>query len=225
MKSSTLSLLNEVEKLIYAHASRNNAPAMAAYMKNLFPFAGIKKPQREIILKELNKQLLNCSDELPQIAEYLWKKPEREFQYIALKILEKSANKLSIEDVMWIENLIVSKSWWDTVDALAANVAGVILLKDEKAILSYSDKWNASDNMWLNRTAILIQLSFKQKTNTALLASTIEKHIHSNEFFIKKAIGWVLRQYSKTNPEWVKQFVKSHPQLKPLSIREASKYI
>ncbi|GIV43599.1 MAG: hypothetical protein KatS3mg035_0722 [Bacteroidia bacterium] len=225
MKASTLALINEVEKLIYAHASRNDATAMAAYMKNLFPFAGIKKPKREIILKEHNKQLLNCSEELPQIAEYFWNKPEREFQYIALKLLEKSAKKLRTEDIKWIEKLIVSKSWWDTVDALAANVAGTLLLKDDKAMVYYSNKWNASDNMWLNRTAILIHLSYKQKTNTIILASTIEKHIHSNEFFIKKAIGWVLRQYSKTNPEWVKQFVKSHPNLKPLSVREATKYI
>ena len=225
MKASTLVLLKEVEELIYTHAKSNEAPAMAAYMKNLFLFAGIKKPVRESVLKEVNKQLLDCKDEIQAITEYLWQKPEREFQYVALKLLEKSAKKLNTADIKCIEKLITTKSWWDTVDALAANVAGVILLKDEIALQSYSEKWNASDNMWLNRTAILIQLTYKQKTKTDLLSSTIEKHIHSNEFFIKKAIGWVLRQYSKTNPEWVRKFVKSHPDLKALSVKEATKYI
>lgn len=225
MKSSTLALLKEVEELIYSNANSSDAPAMQAYMKHLFPFAGIKKPIRERILKDVNKALLKCTDELQPISEYLWQKPEREFQYIALKLLEKSAKKLTIEDLKWIENLIITKSWWDTVDALAANVVGVILLKDEKVLVRYSEKWNKSENMWLNRTAILVQLTYKQKTNTELLASTIEKHFHSNEFFIKKAIGWVLRQYSKSNPEWVRAFVNSHPNLKALSVKEATKYI
>ena len=150
--------------------------------------------------------------------------PEREFQYLALDYLVALKDSLQPEDIYHLQTLILMKSWWDTVDKLAAIPVGSICLQHPEVVQNCLLPWADSDNIWLARTAILYQLKFKSSTDTEVLSSIIEKNTNSKEFFINKAIGWALREYSKTDREWVREFVNTHT-LAPLSIREASKYL
>ena len=146
-------------------------------------------------------------------------------QYCAIEILIKELKRnYAKEDIQLIEKLIITKSWWDSVDTIAKNILGDYLLEHPLETEKVIERFSNSDNMWLNRSAILFQLGYKQKTNFDLLKSECEKHKNSNEFFIQKAIGWALREYGKNNPEVVKNFVNA-TNLKNLSKKEALKNI
>ncbi|WP_281357936.1 DNA alkylation repair protein [Sporosarcina jiandibaonis] len=207
-----------------ANRNEEQAGPMAAYMKNRFTFLGIKSPLRKQLLREYFAEY--ALPEPDQLFEEVWKLyelPEREYHYAAIALLEKMKKHLTIEDLPELRTLIETKSWWDSVDSIAPKSVGDIVkanpARGEKVML----EWSRSDNMWTNRAAILSQLKFKQAMNTDLLFEIIRQHMGSNEFFIQKAIGWVLREYAKTNPDVVKAFVAEHP-LKPLSKREAMKH-
>jgi 3-methyladenine DNA glycosylase AlkD len=122
-----------------------------------------------------------------------------------------------------IEKLITTKSWWDSVDAINI-VVGHIAMKYPEVKEGILSKWKKSDNIWLNRVSIVFQLKYKEKTDTEFLSKAILHNSKTDEFFINKAIGWALREYSKTNKEWVRNFIESH-ELSKLSVREGSKYI
>jgi len=164
-------------------------------------------------------------NELFSYAEALWKLPQRELQYMAVDALDTRSKKLDATFLDRIEHLIVTKSWWDTVDGLAPNIAGSIFSSDEAARMTWVEKWNNSENMWLNRSALLHQLRYKENVNLNLLFALVESHIGSKEFFINKASGWALRQASKFYPVEVKEFIDNHPNLSNLTIREGSKYV
>ncbi len=211
--------------LFEANKNDDNALKMAAYMKNKFSFYGIKSPLR----KELQKQFLSDNGKLPphtasKDIKQVWNDCNREVNYVIQDILRHKRYWDSDESIELVEWLIVNKSWWDTVDALAVNCAGQYLRIHPEKIEYYNAKWISSDNIWLVRTAILFQLKYKEKTNFELLKSNIRLHSHQKEFFIKKAIGWALREYSKTNPSAVIKFLNEN-ELQNLSIREASKYL
>ncbi|WP_421382262.1 DNA alkylation repair protein [Bacillus salacetis] len=207
------------------HKSEENAGPMEAYMRNQFEFLGIRTPERKVLisafLKENGKQSL---DELPAVARELWAQPEREFQYLALTLLDKERKNLTPEHLPLLEELVVTKSWWDTIDTIASRIAGFVIKKYPDEGDSFLERWIASDNFWLNRTAILYQLSYKGDTNEDKLFSYIKQHSSSKEFFIEKAIGWALREYSKTAPETVVNFIEKED-LRPLSKREGLKYL
>ena len=153
-----------------------------------------------------------------------WKLKEREYQYIATDYLNLIKEKLKPEDIEKIKELITEKSWWDTVDALSGTINQLTTTYPE--LNPTIIKWSLDENIWLRRTAIIHQLLRKEKTNTSLLAEIIENNMGTQEFFINKAIGWALRDYSKTNPEWVRNYIQKHQkQLSPLSIKEGSKYL
>jgi len=201
-----------------------NATAMSKYMKNNFSFFGIKTEERRKIFK--NIYLLNkaeISEKPREIALLLYSKKERELHYCALEILIKNLkNKYQKEDIQLIEKLIVTNSWWDSVDVIAKFILGGYLQQFPLETNSVISKFSNSDNMWLNRSAILFQLGYKEKTDFDLLKTLCEKHKTSNEFFIQKAIGWALREYAKKNSEAVKDFVVI-ANLKSLSKKEALK--
>lgn len=208
-------------------ANRNEelAGPMQAYMKDNFPFLGIKSPLRKQLLKE--HFAAHTLPEPRQLFDEVWnlyRLPEREYQYAAIALLDKMKKHLTPNDFPALLQLIETKSWWDSVDAIAPKSVGHIVKMDREYGEKVMQKWALSDNMWTNRSAILHQLKFKQETNTDLLVEMINQHSRSNEFFIQKAIGWVLREYAKTNSDWVKSFVEEHP-LKPLSKREALKHL
>lgn len=201
-----------------------NAFAMAKYMKNNFPFFGIKTEQRRHISKGIwkeNKEEVSANAR--GIALALYSKPEREFHYCAIEILIKELKRdYKKEDIKLIEKLISDNSWWDSVDTIAKYILGEYLLEFPLETKNVIERFSESENMWLNRSAILFQLGYKQKTNADFLFSECLKQAHSKEFFIQKAIGWALREYAKSNPERVKEFVKTS-NLKPLSTKEALK--
>lgn len=222
------SKMKDVELLVQLfEASRNedNATPMAKYMRDQFPFLGIKTPER----KELLKQFFQESNILksPFQAEFvlqLWELDEREYQYAALTYIEKMVKKLTKNDLSLMEQLILTKSWWDTVDVLAPKPVGTLAKQYPEIIREKLDVWAINENMWLRRSAILFQLKFKQNTNEDILYRYITQNATDKEFFIQKAIGWALREYSKTNPHSVRNFIEHQP-LANLSIREGSKYI
>lgn len=199
------------------------AEKMSAYMKNKYQFLGIPKPK----LKEITKPYLIQSRQYDfdwEFVDICWRKDYREAQYVAISYLEMNSKKFVDKDLPKLKHLIVKKSWWETVDSIDAMVGSIIL--KNKELESTMLEWSLSDNIWLRRVAIDYQQEYKEKTNTNLLEQIICNNIGSNEFFINKAIGWSLRDYSKVNPEWVKDFlIRYQEQLSSLSIKEASKYI
>ncbi|WP_075617872.1 DNA alkylation repair protein [Paenisporosarcina indica] len=200
------------------------AEPMKAYMKHHFPFLGIKSPARKEALKTYFSTY--SIPEIPQLLDEIWaiyNMTEREFQYAAIALLGKKQKSLTIEDLVFCAKLITEKSWWDSVDSIAPSIVGTIVLKDRLNGEKVMRQWSDSDNMWLNRSAILHQLKYKKETNEELLTEIVLKHADSNEFFIQKAIGWVLREYAKTTSVFVQQFVETN-ELKPLSKREALKH-
>ena len=220
---STYIELFEAESL--SNSNREIAERQAAYMKNKFKFLGIKSPLR----KELQKPFLLLSglpkkEEIHKIVKTLWQKPEREFQYFAQELLQKSNKQFEKKDILLFEELITHKSWWDTVDFIASNVLGSYFVKFPELREKYIKKWIASNNMWLQRSALLFQLKYKKEVDTELLSYSINLLLGSKEFFINKAIGWSLRQYGKYNPSWVLDFVNKTP-LENLSKKEALRLI
>ncbi|MEI5908290.1 DNA alkylation repair protein [Bacillus spongiae] len=207
------------------HRQVEQAKMMERYMRNQFPFLGIKTPERTLLLRRFFQEHGKPTfHQLNSIIEVLWNEPEREFQYVGLSLLEKNKKKLTVKQLPWIETLVTTKSWWDTVDHLASSITGEIGKRDMEGSQKILEEWVTSDNMWLNRTAILFQLKFKESTDAEILFKFIRLHKESNEFFLQKAIGWALREYSKTNPDLVINFIEAEP-LASLSKREGLKYI
>lgn len=213
--------LEQLREVFAQNAHPEKALGMAKYMKNLFPFVGISSPERKNMVVELRKDFKpKNAQELKNWISLLWEMPEREFQYVGMDYLQKDVNLLEIEDIAYFEFLITTKSWWDSIDLISGNYLGKFLIKYPEIFEETVVRFSKSENMWLNRAAIVCQLGYRERTNTDLLERAIVPHLESKEFFHQKAIGWALRQYGKTNPQWVKDFAASHT-LKPLSRREA----
>jgi 3-methyladenine DNA glycosylase AlkD len=221
-----MNFINKLETAFKEKSNPENALAMAKYMRNHFSFFGMKTEERRQIFKTICKEnQLEISENPREIALKLYSKKDRELHYCAIEILIKQLKgNYKKEDIKLIEKLLITNSWWDSVDTIAKNILGDYLLEHPLEIQNVTERFSNSENMWLNRSAILFQLGYKQKTNFDLLKSECEKHKNSNEFFIQKALGWALREYAKTNPEAVKNFV-NNSDLKPLSKKEALKNI
>lgn len=217
-------MINNIISAFYDNADSVKAPQMSAYMKIKFPFLGIQKPQRQKISKEFIKEAKKTKAVDWDTVDRLWDLPEREFQYLAVDYLIALNDYIKPEDIARIEKLITTKSWWDTVDAIASVIVGQMCKNHPQLIESHIKKWSESDNIWLKRTAILFQLKYKENTDVNLLSRIIKENSEEKEFFITKAIGWILREYSKTDKEWVREFIRNNA-LQPLSIREGIKYI
>lgn len=203
------------------HAEPANAAPMQAYMKDRFPFFGIKTPERRALLAEhIATRGAPELAELPAIARSAFAAREREMHQVAVDLLMKHAKQLGPEHLPLVEELVTTKSWWDSVDALAIHVAGVILKRHPKEVAAWNKRWVTSKDLWLNRTAILFQNRWKKDMDTVLLFANIERHAGHGDFFIRKAIGWALRELAATDPQAVKAFVRTR-HLSPLSTREA----
>lgn len=206
-----------------ANRSNELAVPMSAYLRNQFDFLGIKTPLRNALLKEqFSDHQLPAPEELTTEVWKLYNLPEREYQYAAIALLEKMKKHLTVKDLPFLQELIESKSWWDSVDSIAPRTLGHVILTERTAGTIAMLAWSEAPNMWTNRAAILHQLKYKQQTDTAALARIILQHATSSEFFIQKSIGWALREYAKTDALWVASFVSNHA-LMPLSKREALK--
>jgi 3-methyladenine DNA glycosylase AlkD len=217
--------LQQLESRFVANADAATSEQMKKYMKDLFGYYGIKAPLRKELYREQKNQYgLIPPENKELIVRWCWDAPQREWQYFAMEFLGKEAKKAPKEMVGLYEFLITSKSWWDTVDYVAVNLVGPYFQNYPEEIMPLTERWMNSGNMWLQRTCILFQLKYKKHTDTKLLDSYISRLNHSSEFFIRKAIGWALREYSKTDPEFVKEYVASH-KLSGLSQHEALKWL
>ena len=217
--------IKDIQNLYENNRNPENAKKMAAYMKNKFPFMGIPAPLRNELFKEFQYKFgkINIIDIEPLVYK-LWALPEREYQYLAIALLLKIKKQLTPSHLEFILELITDKSWWDSIDALAPHFVGNILSEYPNLRNEYIPIWIKSDNIWLNRTAILFQLKYKTETDFSLLKSIIDALKNKNEFFVKKAIGWALREYSKTEVNLVKEYVQN-ANLQSLSEKEALKVI
>jgi 3-methyladenine DNA glycosylase AlkD len=214
-----------LKTLFEQHADPVQAAPMKKYMRDQFEYLGIKSPQLKLLMKEfITAHGLPPIYELDIILRVLWALPQREFQYAAVGLLGRSENKIPSEFIKSIEYLIITKSWWDTVDSISGGTLGVHFQRFPKVKEKYLARWRVSDNFWLRRACILFQLNYKKETDFDLLCEIICENLDSKEFFINKAIGWSLRQYARVDPQAVKKFVKATP-LHPLSAREALKHL
>ena len=200
------------------------AESMSKYMQDKFRFLGVRGATRTEIYKKYFPDARKTKTIDWDFVENCWNKEEREFQYVVVYYLKAMQKFLKREDISRLKYLIVTKSWWDTVDLLA-KVIGSLVIRIE----GYDQimlEWSKDSNIWLKRVAILYQLSLKEKVDKQILERILVDNLGDSEFFINKAIGWALRNYSKYNPEWVREFIKKNKDnMASLSIREASKYI
>jgi len=200
------------------------AESMSKYMQDKFRFLGVRGATRTEIYKKYFPDARKTKTIDWDFVENCWNKEEREFQYVVVYYLKAMQKFLKREDISRLKYLIVTKSWWDTVDLLA-KVVGSLVIRIE----GYDQimlEWSKDSNIWLKRVAILYQLSLKDKVDEIILDKILVNNLGDSEFFINKAIGWALRDYAKYNPEWVREFIKKNmDNMANLSIREASKYI
>jgi len=194
-------------------ADSSQAPSMAAYMKDRYEYLGVKSPHRKLAAKVTLKASRTASpSEVVEFACACWAQPEREFQYVATDVLYLNVRRFRASGLREVEQLIVTKSWWDTVDSLAAKTVGG-LVAEHPELVATMDNWIDSDNMWLARTAILHQLKYKEKVDADRLFRYSLSRADDKEFFIRKAIGWALRQHAKVDPDAVYAFVEQHADL------------
>ena len=212
-------LLKELQNL----ANADDARAMKAYMRGRFEFLGVKTPARRKAAKAFFKKHGGADIDW-RFVRQAWEHPFREMQYAALDYLETRKNLLRPGDLPQLKKLAQSKSWWDTIDFLDRLAGGIIAgFPETRPVIL---QWSRDEDIWLRRLAIDHQLLRKDQTDQHLLEQILVNNLNQTEFFINKAIGWALRDYSKTNPEWVKNFIRQHHgKMAPLSIREASKYL
>ena len=198
------------------------AAPMAKYMRDQFPFLGIPAPEQRRLQREAMQGLPAPTEgDLAILAGQLWEKPEREYQYAGCGLVARHIRLCGPGFIETIRTLITTKSWWDTVDSLAKGGAGALVLRHPE-LAATMDRWVESDNMWLRRGALLHQLGYKDRTDARRLFRYCELRAGEQEFFIRKGIGWALREYSKVDPQAVRNFVARHgADLSPLSQREA----
>ncbi len=217
--------VKSIHKLFIAHRDPQQAAPMKRYMRDQFEYLGIKVPEMGRLMKQhVREHGLPPLVDLDQILRDLWALPQREFQYAANGLLEKFEDRLPSKFIETLEYLLTDKSWWDTVDTIAIGALGVHFKRYPNVRRKYLGRWRRSENFWLRRSAILFQLGYKQDTDFDLLRDIIRENLGSKEFFINKAIGWALRQYTRVDPQGVRQFVAGTP-LSPLSAREALKWL
>ncbi len=221
-----MDLVNKLIVILREHANLENKAPMEAYMKHKFKFLGIKSPERKILLKQfITDNLPELSLKFRDLIKKLFGLPEREFHYCAMEIMDKFLkNKYDIKDFDLIKRLICNNSHWDSVDFIAKHILGNYLICYPDKTNEIIPEFSSSYNIWLNRSAILFQLGYKEKTDSDLLFKLCRTHANSEEFFIKKAIGWSLREYAKVDPGSVIKFVKS-TELSSLSQKEALRNI
>lgn len=218
-------LLGRLRRELPKHADPVRAAAMAKYMRDQFPFFGIPSTPLSGLFREAIAGLPKpTSADAAAFARACWDLPEREYQYVACTYLRRYARLLDDSFLDTARHLIVTKSWWDTVDAVAAHVVGP-LVSAYPSMVEVMDQWAAGEQMWLARTAILHQLRYKGDTDAQRLFGYCARRADHPDFFIRKAIGWALREYAHTDPAAVRAFVAAHPGLSGLSQREALKNI
>ena len=224
---SLLDTVANLERELRAHTDPDRAVEMERYLKDRFKMLGVATPlRRQVAKRTLGAGSAPHRDDLISTVDRLFDLPEREFHYCAVDLARRWQRVLDVEDLDWLASLISTHSWWDTVDSLAVHPVGHVVRNDRDRCRATLDRWAASDDLWLNRTAIIHQLMFKDDTDAEQLFDYCDLHAASTEFFHRKAIGWALRQYSRTDADAVFDYVNERRKvLSGLSIREALKHL
>ncbi len=216
-------------------ADSTRAEGMQQYMKDIAPFLGVAAPDRRRAQRPFTAWVKQATSDsaagvLLDFADACWAQPEREFQYVATDLLRAAATRratplLGPDHLVRVERLLRDKAWWDTIDSLAAWTVGPLVLA-EPALVSTMDEWIEDSDFWMARTAILHQLSFGRATDADRLFRYVDRRAGDSEFFIRKALGWALRQYARTAPDEVRSFVEDRGELlSGLTRREALKHL
>lgn len=214
-------------KRLAALANDENAVQMAAYMKTDMPFYGVKKPERVPVFRELRDAFPPADDEAyAALVDALSAEPQREAKYLAIQLAVQHKRFITMTHVPLYERLVVEGAWWDLVDDVAIRLVGTVFLRERDAAQPLLDAYVDHDDMWLRRTAIIAQIKHKADTDEDWLFDVCRRRGHETEFFIRKAIGWALREHAKSRPDAVVRFLRAHRDgLSNLSVREASKHL
>lgn len=209
-----------------AAADPRRAATAQAYMKDIAPFLGIPTPERRALSRTVVQGTPRPTEtDCTAVALRCWQLPEREYHYFAVDYLRRHVGRCSSGFLPVARHLITTVSWWDTVDALAAHVVGGLVAADPE-LTADMDGWIVDDDLWVARTALLHQLRYKENTDTERLFAYCLRQSAHPDFFIRKAIGWCLREYAKTDPDAVRDFLaRERGRFAPLSVREALKNI
>jgi len=225
----TVAMVTQVREALQARACPANAEAMARYMKTSDPFFGVKRPGRREVDRLARGFQPTSADEYRDGVLALWqvgKPPERELRYAAIQWARHHKAWITSEQLDLYATLIRDGAWWDTVDDIAANLVGTVWRKEREAVGPIMDSWINDEDLWIRRAAILGQLKHGVETDAGRLFRYSRQCAHESDFFIRKAIGWALRQYARTDPEAVRAFVDTHrAMLSGLSVREATRHL
>ena len=214
----------EIKKLFEENRDETNAVKMAAYMRNQFSFYGLATPKRKFLCRVFLKDAKKGTVIDWNFLDQCWNDEYRELQYLAVDYLAAMQKFLTYDDITNIRKYVKTKQWWDTIDGLDRIIGNIAFVDDRVNDLML--QWSVDEDFWVRRIAIDHQLCRKDQTDRDLLEKILVNNLGSSEFFINKAIGWSLRDYSKSNPDWVRRFLERYRnQMNPLSIKEASKYL
>jgi 3-methyladenine DNA glycosylase AlkD len=219
-------VLDRLVRVYGAARDPERAARAAAYMRDQFAFLGFSLPTQRVLGRTVVAGLPKPDgDDLRAVALACWALDEREYQYFACDWLRTHLKVAGPGFIGTARTLITTKSWWDTVDPLATRFVGG-LVRRHRQLVDEMDAWSADDNMWLVRTAILYQLHYGAGTDTERLFGYCTRQAGHADFFVRKAIGWALRHYARTDPEAVRTYVEDNrDRLSPLSVREAMKHL
>ncbi|MDG9726144.1 MULTISPECIES: DNA alkylation repair protein [unclassified Streptomyces] len=219
-------VLKRLPAVYTAAADPERAVAMRAYMKDVAPFLGLTSPVRRALSRTVLEGLPRPGEsDCAAVALRCWRLPEREYHYFAVDYLRRHVTHCSSGFLPVARHLLTTVPWWDTVDLLAAHVVGGLVAAD-RDLTAEMDAWIADEDLWLVRTALLHQLRYRERTDTERLFDYCLRQSGHDDFFVRKAIGWCLREYAKTDPDAVRAFVSEHGRrLAPLSVREALRNI
>ena len=220
-------LVEYVQSELARLADPDKAPAMAAYLKTDMPFYGVQTPPRRTLARELRKRFppQSVAEYRTQI-EVLWELPHREEKYLAIGVAGAHPRFITFDQIDLYERMVSEGAWWDLVDSIASGIIGKVVLNERARMRPVLNAWIDCDDMWLRRTAIISQLEHKESTDAGMLFDFCTRRAFEKEFFIRKAIGWALRQYARTNPEAVTEYLlENRDSLSGLSFREAAKHL
>ena len=220
-------LTHYVAERLTESADPDKAVGMAAYMKTDMPFYGVQKPGRVAILREaLERFPVGTRDEYRESVLALWNMPHREEKYLAIGFARAHSQYVTLTSVPLYRKLIVEGGWWDFVDEVAIGLVGSVLRRQRSRMTPKIRAWNDDRDLWLRRTSIISQVGHKAETDSRLLFEVCRARMHETDFFIRKAIGWALRDYARTDPEAVRDFALAHrAEMSGLSFREATKHL
>jgi 3-methyladenine DNA glycosylase AlkD len=217
-----------VQRALAPLADEARAEAMKAYLLNQFEFLGLPAPVRRAAVKSIGKVQWQSTDDLLAAAELLWQRPEREYRYTAVDLLRQHSAQLSVNDLPALQALLLRDAWWETVDGLSAVIAEVmhVAVQQNPDAAAAMDVWLKHPSFWVRRSAMLHQLGWRLDTDTTRLFGFAQQLADEKEFFIRKAIGWALRDYARWNPQAVTEFLVQHrANLSGLTVREAAKHL